>query len=130
MITAILTTRHQHQGQTRAEHRATHEAFIARQQAQGLPVTVSDRHAPIQACINHGRWVALCDCGAGMAIDPDWPEARCFGCGTVHHVIVVPADRATIETVLLARPPQHRHWAPTETVDDLRAENRRHGVMV
>ena len=46
-------------------------------------------------------------------------------------VVVFPKHRAEIENVLLKRPdPVHRNWLIGETVEDLRAENRAHGIEV
>ena len=75
-----------------------------------------------------GKWIVLCPCGDAPMASPDWNEARCFECGAVHRGLQWPADRDAIEAVLIVRPAAVRTWLPTETVDDLRAQNVAHGV--
>ena len=109
-------------------HRETLERVS---QAQGIeiePHTITD---PIYAYINHGIWVLLCECMAGVYVHPEWPEARCMGCGAVYTNVQVPGivERVMIEEALLKRPlSANRNWRTGETVADLEAENVLHGV--
>ncbi len=80
------------------------------------------------ARIEHGRWLADCPCGAGLAVHPEWSEAGCLECGRWGGV-AVPTRWREIETVLVERPAlKNRGWIPGETVEDLDAENVARGV--
>ena len=89
--------------------------------------------------INQGRWVGRCECGAGIALHPDWEWAGCFDCGRVYTIFVFP-DTETLAAVirtLSVRPAgrggqrhSNRSWLPSETVLDLKYENQRHGWKV
>jgi hypothetical protein len=90
----------------------------------------SDHPVPIRAYVNHGRWLADCVCGAGVAVDPAWDRAYCYDCLRIFRV-TWPPDRklAWIETILAARPlAQHQNWWPTESVAQLARENGEHGL--
>ena len=87
------------------------------------------------AYVNHGRWVADCPdrCGGAMLLDPNLPYmcGECFNIiiGGKWRLIQWPTDRLEIEMVLDKRPFSiNRNWWPVETVDDLKRENRDHGV--
>ena len=85
---------------------------------------------PLQAVINHGRWVSSCVCGGGIALHPDWSWAACFDCGRSWSNIVFPEPDVllSIETVLRLRPQENQwSWNPPESVKDLVAENVRLG---
>ena len=86
---------------------------------------------PRIARIDFGRWVADCACGGGVALNPTWTEAYCFGCGAVLTNIQYPLNRAEIEATVERRPHErHRFWLPEkgETLDTLRFENMVIGV--
>lgn len=100
---------------------------------------------PLVARVNHGQWVASCDCGApskvptpGGVVFLDRPLIWCVRCqngstgrGWRRAVVPIPATRQQIETVLMLRPNVgDRNWEPSETVDDLIAQNREHGDPV
>lgn len=77
------------------------------------------------AYVNHGRWIADCLCGSGVACSPDFEQAVCLECGTVHRV-TFPTTKAIAAAakVLAARPMSARNWRPEiETRNDLAAEN-------
>lgn len=102
--------------------------------------------APMVARVNHGLWIASCECGApreklptpGCVVFLDVPLGFCVRCGNRAwgggwRRIAVPdhETRARIEAVLDARPNvEDRNWEPSETVDDLVAQNREHGDPV
>jgi len=128
MIHAILGIPEQHGVATPAALEALHVRKIEERQAIGMRVTVSTSRTEIRPYVDLGRWVADCPCGAGIAVEPTWPEARCFGCGTVYTQIAWPdaTTRRDIEQTLLARrTARHRnwHWQEGETLADLTAEN-------
>ena len=114
----------------------THAKAITAQQRKGRRDaihihTVSDQKA---AYINENRWLIDCECGSGAYVDPAVGVACCFGCGAIHTTVILPADRAVIEAVLIARPsPFTRGWRDqdkAETLADLVRENIAHGIDV
>jgi hypothetical protein len=74
-----------------------------------------------------GKWVLRCSCGNAPSVHPDWHIARCFECGAVYLNVMMPAQAREIERVLIERPMAHRGWLPSESVEDLQADNERHG---
>lgn len=102
--------------------------FTQKMRQRGTRVRESDEL--LVARVDHGRWLADCPaCNAGIALTPGASEAFCFGFGCGHRFthIAWPDDAAVeeIERTLRARPKiATRNWLPTETVDDLRRENR------
>ena len=129
---SIETARDQHRVKTEDALRAKQAAFVAKNVASGLrSIRIHESNVPIEARVNNGRWLFDCDCGSGVAADPDFAAAYCFGCGAIHTVVVFPDDRADVERVLLERPKTAtRNWEPPETVATLETENRRHGVRL
>jgi hypothetical protein len=107
---------------------------------------VSTLVPPLIARVNHGTWIASCDCGAPPGGVPSagglvWFEAPwiwCLSCqnaanGHAWRAVDVPPPRLRqqIDAVLAYRPEvETRNWNPTETVADLVAENRAHGCDV
>lgn len=99
--------------------------------------------APLLARVNHGRWIASCDCGAprdkvptpGGVVFLGQPVVWCLRCqnggtGRGWRQVAVPGPelRAQIAAVLLCRPHvEDRNWEPSETVAELLAQNREHG---
>jgi hypothetical protein len=80
----------------------------------------------LKAYVNHGRWVADCPCGGGIACGPDSPDAVCYDCRTERNISFPSASRiATATELLSARPLKHQNWRPDqgESVTELRAEN-------
>jgi hypothetical protein len=102
--------------------------------------------APLTARVNHGIWIASCDCGAprdkiptpGGGVWLDAPMIWCLRCqnggtGRGWRPVAVTDEqtRARIEAVLLCRPNvEDRNWEPSETVADLIAQNAAHGDPV
>ena len=129
----IETSRHQHLVKDEAALRAKHAKKIAEMQAKGMAVRVHDDADPVTAEVNHGVWLFLCDCGAGVAADPTFGAGYCFGCGAIHTNVVFPSedDRLNIEHVLLARKKTvNRNWEPGEKLRELLADNGEHGVKL
>ena len=81
--------------------------------AYGVPPILRERDETPVAYVNEGRWVIDCDCGNGCIAGPvGWDGgnvsvAICFECGSVYRP-AFPLTRASIETVLLARPAVHQ----------------------
>lgn len=87
----------------------------------------------LKAFVNHGRWIVQCPNGCGTAICPSTIERYfvCITCGTVAYHVEFPKvrDMVAIELVLEARARlETRNWNGTETIAELRAENRARGV--
>ncbi|MFZ5856789.1 MAG: hypothetical protein ACOYZ6_08160 [Chloroflexota bacterium] len=70
----------------------------------GEPVGV-----PVLAEVNHGQWIARCECGGAEAVDPAEPIFYCFNCGNRKtkgrpRVVTFPDNIEEIERILLERP--------------------------
>jgi hypothetical protein len=126
----IQTARHVYGLGTLDELRTRHEQMLrARAQAtRDSRVKPFPAGRPLVARVNDGAWIGDCDCNAGVAVDPEWSEARCFGCGAVYTEIVFPERRAEIETLLEARPRKHQNWDADEPIEIVRDLNLRHGL--
>ena len=101
-----------------------------------LPASTAVAATPMDAYINHGRWVAECgNCETAVVVDDGDLFFWCPRCGSgdVWTPIALPSDRSDIEAQLLRRngwrgTGKTRNWVPGETVADLIAENRAHGI--
>lgn len=84
---------------------------------------------------NWGRWVARCPrqwCTNAMQVEPGDSAFICLGAGGCGWTaaLVWPPDPPAIELLLMMRPvPRTRNWMPGESLEDLIAENARHGVL-
>ncbi len=106
-----------------------HDLAIAKMKQHGMRVDVHESDAPIAARINDGSWLVDCGCRNAPLTSPAWGVAYCFGCGVRHTNVVFPDEHGAIASVLLERPRmENRNWFPGESVEDLRAQNRAHGV--
>ena len=98
----------------------------------GVQPWTSDKS--VVACVNQGRWLALCtSCGEGMLTRPDWGIACCAQCGAVYNesLVVFPEDASEISQILCLRPERNsQNWLLPETVADLHDENVAHGIGV
>jgi hypothetical protein len=122
----ITTAREQHRVKDEAAMKAKH---AARAKPARSDWVLHDDADPVEARINHGRWIFDCDCGSGVAADPTFSAGYCFGCGAIHTNVIFPEDRQAIEQALLARKrTENRNWNPGETVEELLADNTEHGV--
>lgn len=90
----------------------------------------------IEAFVNDGRWVVQCpDCRSGQLVDPETIERffciECLNERVDRQWVPVryPAEVEEIEAALSVRVLWERmNWRPGETVEDLRRENREHGI--
>lgn len=91
---------------------------------------LKDQSVPLVAYVSAARWVSDCPvCNAGISLHREWPVGRCLGCGSVFKNIRWPHDFDAIEDALVLRLNRTtQNWQPTETVDDLIAENDQRGV--
>jgi len=114
-----------------AAYRAFHAARLKRAGVKRNPQTT-----PLMAGLDCGVYLAWCVCGAGVGVDPRWGFAGC-SCGRSWEQVLFP-DALLLErldAVLSLRPPGSIHlspvrfysWTPDQSVDDLFAENQRHG---
>lgn len=111
------------------------QAFLHHMEQTGR--TEQPQTEPLKAGIDCGRWVVNCDCGGAIALHPDWQFAACFTCGQSWTTIEfpTPAFMKELTKILEQRPPNPLRrndrkwlwsWWPSETLDDLRKENRDH----
>lgn len=89
---------------------------------------------PVYAQIQWGRWVANCECGGQENVSKGEPFFFCMSCfnsdNTPNHKdrhavrpVIFPETVAEIETLLMDRDSDKRHWLKHETVNDLTAQN-------
>jgi hypothetical protein len=114
--------------ETPEQVRAFWEAFAESQRQAGRPFELRSSRKKLHAYVSDGRWVADCpQCGGGVALWRENPEACCLDCGSVYSKIGWPGEDevAEAERVLAARPSNQLHWRPHEgdTVEDLKVEN-------
>jgi hypothetical protein len=113
-------------GITLSDYQHAHARYVVTQPGAPQPHTSA---LSLVMAINHGRWVVDCpECHGGVTTFLDAPEARCWTCGAIFRHVVWPDRRRDIERVLLQRLPIHRNWTPTETLDQLIADNLRFGA--
>lgn len=90
---------------------------------------------PVRAYINRSCWVADCECRGCMVVEPNEPYL-CPDCGNAMYrgqprEVIFPKNREQIEAVLLKRPyPKNRNWLLTETLADLKRQNKENGDEV
>ncbi len=106
-----------------------------RQQAKAIGFDFVDgMHVqPVKAQVNHGRWIAMCECNGAEEVDWRDPTFYCLSCGNMDYggllrPVEFPENREAIEVLLLKRPMENRNWLPHEMLSDLIAENEEHGL--
>ncbi len=107
------------------------KGYAAKMRETGRPYTLTRSRRKLHAYVSDGRWVADCECGDGVALWRENPDACCLGCGTVYSNIEWPDEIEEAERVLSARRSAgDRGWRPHEgeTLDDLKIENLTRGV--
>lgn len=119
-------------GATGAE--AVADRLRARGMSVGHPVEGEPVGTPVFARVDHGRWLAECECRSAQILDPDDRRFFCVRCenatnGGRWRPVEWPDDPDSIEAVLLARPrPENRNWQPHENLDTIMRENEAHGL--
>lgn len=107
---------------TPEEYRAWHTAHITSRGADPW-----DSPEPIEAYINHGRWVADCRwCNTGMLTRPAWGVAYCAECGARYcrGTVSYPGEFKAAEAILLVRVRrEQQNWDSTQSIASLAAEN-------
>lgn len=129
-LSVIKGPRELHSVRTPEAYREKHAKHIAARVREGHRLGVHQVLRLKAARIDwDSGWIVDCECHAGVSTDPRWGIACCFACGAVHTVVLFPVEWPSIERLLLARPQQkQRAWVPSETIEDLRAQNRSIGV--
>jgi hypothetical protein len=97
-----------------------------------LPVAQIAAGPPVEAQVNHGRWVAECSaagCGGAEFVSLNEPLFFCCECRNVavgHKLIqvTVPGNHDELEQLLMGRSVGARNWRAPETPADLERENR------
>lgn len=93
--------------------------------AERRGATDFDRSAlPLDAYVNHGRWVADCPiCNGGIALWKEHESGCCLDCGTIYSRISWPSkkDIELVEETLVKQPIyEERNWKPSvETAKQL-----------
>lgn len=127
----ILTAGDLHHARS-ADHLHAHHGATLAELSRKEPHRAADQHEvehPLPIIIVWGKWVGPCACGNWPAAHRGWSVAHCYECGAVFRHLIVPPDADAIERALMTRPDRrHRNWRPPETLEDLYAENRAHGV--
>ena len=86
---------------------------------------ISDK-PPLSARVNYGRWVVSCPNCNNVEFAFEDGLFFCSQCNNGNgqtRQVVLPVKRKKIEDILGKRMIINRHWNPTETVNDLLAEN-------
>lgn len=135
----------------RAGHWATNNERVASlSRAIGKPWNgATNQDLPsVRARVDHGRWIADCECGGAEYVDPDEPFFYCMSCGN-HAVggtgrpVIFPQGKLLIEieTAVLERGVEDgddpakvfearakdgiaRSWNPGESVETLRLQHQ------
>jgi hypothetical protein len=96
----------------------------------GIVPRLNSSAKPVYAFVEHGRWLAKCECGGAEAV---WDEGlfmcqSCWNSAYKHNFrpVVFPEQRQEIEAILELRPLLNRNWLLGETVAQLRKENKEH----
>jgi len=128
----IMTPLHLHAARSPLEYRAKQRAYITNGRLSMPALNWRDPWLSLEkpeVVILAGKWICWCECGNYPSVHPEWRLACCFECGAIYEGLLVPEDATAIAAVLAKRPRLgNRAWIPPQTVEDLRAENRAHGL--
>lgn len=138
MAPTILTFETKFNGRSLLEHVLRNPSSVG---DATPPAEVVALGPAVAARADHGRWIADCpgdDCGGAEFVSFDNPVFFCCECRNAewdHRLLPVLLPGAKIkgqvEAYLCARPvPATRNWHPSETVKQLRDENREHGIRL
>jgi len=93
---------------------------------------IDKKAPPVRAWVNRSSWVADCECRGSLVVEPGEPYI-CPDCGNAAYggrarIVLFPKKKAEIERLLMNRPyPANRNWLLTETITDLKRQNREKG---
>ena len=120
---------------------ATHDTFIEgvlvkRGEHKRVSAAMQDAEGdPVIAVINHGRWLAHCECGGAELVNPvSGAGFYCLSCYNEGNKgkprpVDVPDKVRFIENQLLKRPHQkNRNCAAGEGLEHIKNENKAHRV--
>ena len=91
-----------------------------------------EKRGQVRAYVNHGRWVADCECNAGIAVWLDaWYATCCLECGNEYEVVFPDVEfMAELDRLLSLRVDvSTRNWTD-ESLESIAAENRLMGGIV
>ena len=90
---------------------------------------------PLEARVDHGRWIVDCpDCSGAEYVWDDVLLMQCCSCwnqgvGRKWRRVSITPQRPQIESILKARPQtENRNWRSDESLTKLRGENRARGL--
>jgi hypothetical protein len=115
----------------------------------GVPWSGRVGRSTIEVFVDHGRWLAQCECGGAEYVTPEDPIFYCCSCGNENvngaaRRVIFPENKGEIETALLERvvmvvqgktetaraamstpalPGVTRSWRPGETTGQLREQH-------
>ena len=129
----IISAQDQASGREDPRRRAERVVRNAYPFARGLLAVDWRVKGEVRAYVNHSRWHARCPHCAGIETVAPGQPFFCMSChmalnGFRPAAVIFPEGWTEIEAVLLARPVEHRHWRPGESLDLLIAENIAHGL--
>lgn len=109
--------------------------LLAARELHGQHVTINWQASgdPLVPEVNHGRWIVQCPYCDGAAFAEEGEPFFCAEClmlenGGMARPVAFPETKDQIEAVLLRRDQdKNRNWKKTESIDDLKRENREHG---
>lgn len=102
---------------------------------RGFKIFLESTVGTIKAEINHGHWIARCNfCAGAEEVDPQEDVFYCLSCGMMENAskpmqVEFPPNKADIEEILLKRPIGNRNWIWTETLAQLRGENKGNSIQ-
>ena len=100
-----------------ASYEALHSSVMKKAEKE-----VFEIEEPVEAYINHGRWVVDCECNGAGFTSPAFKFSCCFDCGRRYMNIVFPKNPQKIEKELLKRrEARNRNWTG-ESLQTLAAE--------
>jgi hypothetical protein len=108
----------------------THDDLIHKLATQNRFVYVPGKTLgkKVYAFVDHGRWVAQCECGGAESVDLDSPIFFCCSCGNRSTTgrpreVVFPKEIEQIEAILLKRTDlRWKNWKVGESVESLEKE--------
>jgi len=101
---------------------------------RGKDIDFTPTGTPVNAEIMWGRWIANCECGGQENVDKNTPWFFCLSCFNESNEsknkktryvrpLVFPVDPVAVESLLMERKFDKRHWLKHETIEDLVVQN-------
>jgi len=138
MSDAIVTWDSYFERSGRLTHDIRHRHMVAKARKVGVDLprspVIADDDAGIEVFLGYNAWHAKCPFCNGQELMREDGLFMCQSCwnsaiGRRYLRASFPEARKAIEDTVLARPiPSTRNWVHGETVADLQAQNKSHGV--